>query len=1431
MSGREMNNLDPKNIIDPSAPVATTRGGNASRISSTMVSAPPKKAVGNPPDISPIKEGDPDDHALDAAQEENHPQGEFMETPYGTGRLAKWRETPLPHGPVRSALSSTETEGEMDLDEALIDLRQDVDRYANDHEKDLDWMKTIDSEARRVMKAIEAIRAAGVVGSDYDLIRETDFLQARVLSAQEALTRKVPTLPETAQSGEQVQEEAPPPPPPASAGNVASDPDHPVDPAQGQSSAAGSIGNQDNRQVVITQNQLTPEDQVNLSLNAENNSWVATNQIIIELPSIADELNKSDSPQVAHQEFDRKLKLSFEQLVATVGIHTNKFVALDQKVKQVEGALKIVQDNGVELENQVNAFNPKIKRLEEGIKQFAVAVEDKFDEHIESFTQVSDGVDAIINDLKVTQTQVSAQKESVEKVASDVKYIGIVLKSTTERTTQLEKGQKKVVRKLTEMVQGPNQIAPPPSVDRPREGTTSPPPSPPPDSRNYEGNRLRLLPVRQPGISLIAEQPPRRVVSSPPGFNEPDYYSRSRFFTEPPQPQVHRRPPTPTPRQSAPTPPSGPPPAQGGNMADPSPAVVQEVGTYENRIFENTQRSVQCNPTLPIHEACPDLGSQPGNNGQLPQGQAIPRRVLVDIESNERIIHRIIDKEIPHDLCALKAIRADHLVTVRETSKELSRQIENLDKKYPGMAPKVIDDAAQSIRSAKLWMIDVQDKYMQEDGHSLSTDKCDIEVKMFKKNGDQTIFAFFDDFEAYFKGSTPVERARALYKRFLDPHFKGELQQFENNYPAMKDWLLARLGTKHASIAAIMKKLDGKTSTDNNRLDRLCLLSTVLRELVLVANRPESQINEDDYYVSYTDKAFIERFCTHFTHTELDEFNYRLMNKGIDPEFMYGRVVFDELIDYVKCRYKLYSAADAQISSHPHSAHCNTNQQPPSSPPRPQRKAANQVQSPRRSPPRVLATTRNAAKDWYDLKLKKPCPLDNHSHEIGTCAEFFSLSAKERRESAKNKLCWTCFDPLFKCRNASKSDKCALESSCSKLICTECAESNRAKHFGRYSGMNILLCYNQNHSKPSKDQLMQIFPDFFPGFTAEFKDTLVMSCSRQVFKARIPTGKASKSSPPTSEPENCFDSSTGEVKVLDLSLKIPESEDQPVYLIQLMKIGSTVFLVFYDTGSEIHLVNGDFAEKVKLQVITQSPTMFKGVADTKVYTDFGKYRLNIGPTVDGKFHELVAHGVSPVTGEFPKFDLSQINVEIRNSHKLPSTTKLPEFVGGSEVQLLIGIKNTAAQPKLLHQLGNGLAIYESPFADIFGSRICYGGTHENLSKQVAGINLSSSNFLSTLQATAKQAIKKVALIQEPAKVKFPQQEPVGVCPPVNHDDQQVNIPCSHPCDQSDLDPPPKGDLELNCKTMISIQRLRELADKFPDLNSKEFFEKVISCYE
>ena len=55
---------------------------------------------------------------------------------------------------------------------------------------------------------------------------------------------------------------------------------------------------------------------------------------------------------------------------------------------------------------------------------------------------------------------------------------------------------------------------------------------------------------------------------------------------------------------------------------------------------------------------------------------------------------------------------------------------------------------------------------------------------------------------------------------------------------------------------------------------------------------------------------------------------------------------------------------------------------------------------------------------------------------------------------------------------------------------------------------------------------------------------------------------------------------------------------------------------------------------------------------------------------------------------------------------------LPKTVGGWELHLLLGIKNTLLDPVLLRILPSGVGVYLSPFTDIYGSRIILAGPHK-----------------------------------------------------------------------------------------------------------------------
>ncbi len=88
-----------------------------------------------------------------------------------------------------------------------------------------------------------------------------------------------------------------------------------------------------------------------------------------------------------------------------------------------------------------------------------------------------------------------------------------------------------------------------------------------------------------------------------------------------------------------------------------------------------------------------------------------------------------------------------------------------------------------------------------------------------------------------------------------------------------------------------------------------------------------------------------------------------------------------------------------------------------------------------------------------------------------------------------------------------------------------------------------------------------------------------------------------------------------------------------------------------------------------------------------------------------------------VTGGFGTYELTEICQEYLDQAKDEEKDMvLPEKVGGSKVHLLLGIKNTNLDPVLIKVLPSGVAVYLSPFKDVYGSRIIFAGPHKSFTR-------------------------------------------------------------------------------------------------------------------
>ena len=382
-------------------------------------------------------------------------------------------------------------------------------------------------------------------------------------------------------------------------------------------------------------------------------------------------------------------------------------------------------------------------------------------------------------------------------------------------------------------------------------------------------------------------------------------------------------------------------------------------------------------------------------------------------------------------------------------------------------------------------------------------------------------------------------------------------------------------------------------------------------------------------------------------------------------------------------------------------------------------------------------------KQWYPAHLKFPCPLRNHKHEMSTCAEFFSLNPTERWDKMdKGKLCYCCLRP----KNICTPKKCPNEDSVpATLKCDECKTWAQTKGLAPF---NILFCRQKDHSasRAAFTILKKDMEKYIGKFGSTIVDSSIKFSVNYMYQIHsLAPGSANGvgwgQSLNNLEPAPVIDTETGcRIRASDVTV-IPEIQEHACYLMQTIRIGEAVVLVFFDRGANIHIIDGALATQQNLQLISSKPTALTVVGGKKIKTDYGTFRFNLGPGEDNQYHEIVCAGMDSVTAGFGKYDLSEICQEYRDNAKPEEKNViLPPSVGGTQVQLLLGIKNTHLDPVLLKVLPSGVGVYLSPFKDVWGSRIIFAGPHHAFTQGNQGVRDEVSHAVFLLRDRFEDAL-------------------------------------------------------------------------------------------
>ena len=150
-----------------------------------------------------------------------------------------------------------------------------------------------------------------------------------------------------------------------------------------------------------------------------------------------------------------------------------------------------------------------------------------------------------------------------------------------------------------------------------------------------------------------------------------------------------------------------------------------------------------------------------------------------------------------------------------------------------------------------------------------------------------------------------------------------------------------------------------------------------------------------------------------------------------------------------------------------------------------------------------------------------------------------------------------------------------------------------------------------------------------------------------------------------------FDTSSGAIIEDPRHVKVESSEDS-VYIFQTILIGQQPALVFYDSGATGNLVRGAFAEATGFKVLDPSSQLIGALSNMSMWTGYGLYSAMLGDEASGDYYHLSFQGIGQITSEFPRYNLSAIQEEVRAAALLPADETLPEFVGGSTTDILIG---------------------------------------------------------------------------------------------------------------------------------------------------------------
>ena len=207
----------------------------------------------------------------------------------------------------------------------------------------------------------------------------------------------------------------------------------------------------------------------------------------------------------------------------------------------------------------------------------------------------------------------------------------------------------------------------------------------------------------------------------------------------------------------------------------------------------------------------------------------------------------------------------------------------------------------------------------------------------------------------------------------------------------------------------------------------------------------------------------------------------------------------------------------------------------------------------------------------------------------------------------KGRICYSCLAPKDVCVNR----RCSFEAKVPEsLKCQGCAVWAQPKNL---APLSVFFCRKKEHAmlRAPFNEMKKDLEQYLGKLGTMIVDASIKFAVFSMGPGANALGWNQKKF--ENIPAPSIDSEIGRINTVSPERIIHEVSEHSCYLMQTIKIGSSEALVFFDRGANIHIIDGSLAEKEGLQKVSNDPTNLTVVGGSKVRSNHGAFRFNLGP--------------------------------------------------------------------------------------------------------------------------------------------------------------------------------------------------------------------------